>query len=174
MTTILLTPKHIAWDSRTSWGNLMMTVDQPKVSFVNGMGIAVAGNSGVADYINNEVLRGTDVADAVLAARGMIHPDEADDIEVLIFQEFPSHPFGFRTWHLNMKSPFPGEITPTVAIGSGGDFALAAFKAHCSPKQCLEIAAECDTGTGGPFYVYEVLPQLRASVKKKRTVARRK
>lgn len=43
-------------------------------------------------------------------------------------------------------------------IGSGGGYAVAAFKAGASPKRSVEIACEIDVNSGGKIHVHRLRP----------------
>lgn len=47
------------------------------------------------------------------------------------------------------------DIDGIYGIGSGSSIAIGALKAGASIKKALEIAADKDPYTGGPFYFYE-------------------
>lgn len=43
-------------------------------------------------------------------------------------------------------------------IGSGGGYAVAAFKGGAAPKRAVEIACEIDVNSGGKIHVHRIKP----------------
>lgn len=53
------------------------------------------------------------------------------------------------TLYLIGEECLPSQIEAPYAVGSGMDIAIGAMRAGASPRRAVEIAIDCDPGTGG-------------------------
>lgn len=58
------------------------------------------------------------------------------------------------------KAPYPDSVDFPFAIGSGREIALGAMKAGKTPRQALDIAADCDIYSGGEIQVVDIAQAL--------------
>ncbi|WP_028449689.1 hypothetical protein [Chitinibacter tainanensis] len=144
MTTVAWDGKTLAADRQVTYGNQRFEI---KKLFVIGDGKLLMAGAGTADdlklfaswledsFADNELLFGGETP-------------EIDDLQAIVIntQTGESYLYGEKLVPIEIKAPF--------AIGSGGDFAMAAMKLGKSAKEAVELASEIDIFSGfGVDYV---------------------
>lgn len=85
-------------------------------------------------------------------------PDNSDDVDALLLT-----PTGIQHWGTRgICIPIDDD---SYSVGSGSAFALGALRAGATPMKAMEIAAELDRATGGPFV--ELRLEENVSVRRK-------
>lgn len=136
MTTIAVSKRAVAWDSRLTIGD--EKVDHPNDKVITHDNV-IYGASG--DSIDMEELI------SFLTEEGC-RPPKGEWEAVFINKT--------GVFWLSSKTLCPVQMTPPIAIGSGGKFARGAMLAGAPAVKAVEIAALCDPHTGGPIYYYNI------------------
>lgn len=138
MTTIAVTKRHVAWDSRISLGDEKMDCASDKVIVRDGVIYAQAGDAIDMELLIDYITCGDPKAkapkgewEALIITRGGI-----SYIEHTTLNRIP--------------------MKPPMALGSGAQFARGAMLAGASATGAVEIASQCDSKTGGPIYYYTI------------------
>jgi ATP-dependent protease HslVU (ClpYQ) peptidase subunit len=136
MTTIAVTKRHVAWDSRISIGDEKMDCSPDKVVVHDGVIYAQAG-----DAIDVELL--------ISYMKDQKSKPPKGEWELLVIERSTIR------W-LNNATPHPIPVRPPIALGSGAQFARGAMLAGATAAGAVEIASQCDSKTGGPIYYFTI------------------
>lgn len=138
MTTIAVTKRAVAWDSRLSIGDEKMDCAADKVVVRDGIVYAQAG-----DAIDLELL-----ISYITDTTGKLKPPKGSWEALIITRGGISY---IESQTLN-RIP----MLPPIALGSGAQFARGAMLAGATATGAVEIAAQCDSKTGGAIYYYTI------------------
>lgn len=158
MTTIAFCDGIMAADTRAMRGEVILPKHVCKL-FCHEAGV-VLGGSGVSPFLE-EILR---IVQEVLSNDKTMIDSEQQMREVLsmVLRKAPKAKEGM-TWsflvyfpfldrlieiHSDLEEIYSEQVSP-AAIGSGGDYALAAMLAGAGPHVAIEVAMKLDPYTGG-------------------------
>jgi len=132
MTTAVYIPSEglIAYDSRLTEGDSLLTDDFEKLSRFGDIRIIAAGTLG----------------DDIKIAQAFIgESDYTNDFAALIIHEDDVYAF-YRSEEKGLQS---FKLTFPYAVGTGEKYAQAGIKMGLNAVQCVELASKCDVNTGG-------------------------
>jgi ATP-dependent protease HslVU (ClpYQ) peptidase subunit len=144
MTTIAVDNRSIAADGLSAFGREIFRTDKQKLIVKYGRIYAMAGEvaarAAIIEWHNN----GADPATVPLP--GM-------DWNLLVVDLDGIRLYGNNT-------PYPTEIKPPFALGSGDAYAIGAMEAGATPREAVEIAAKRNTHTGGQIVSLDISKAL--------------
>lgn len=157
MTTVAVSHTEIAYDSQVTYGNRKAATPRPKVTIVKGTVYAAAGDASAVELLPKWHQAGA-------------KPDKAPkgDWEFLAITRA-----GMR--HYTDSSPHGVSVQAPMALGSGGDFALAAMVLGHSATDGVKLAAALDVYTGfeiASHTLEDVLGPIKKPRKKRRAAQR--
>lgn len=135
MTTILFTVDSVAYDSQMTSGHVAGRCGSEKVQVLKGMLFGVAGDADCGERVPHWFVAGANQKKVPVGEWEMTVVMQTS-VGPLIRRVTSEQPSGFFI-------EFP------AAIGSGGNFALAAHLAGADAGQAVVIAAQLDILTGG-------------------------
>lgn len=127
--------KTIAWDSRSTSGNLITSDESEKMTKVDDVKFWICGS------IADEQL----LIDMYFGEKSEVIPEA----NAIVFDEGEVFLIGVNDDALIWKQPLRSDR----AIGSGGDFAMSAMRLGLSAKEAVEHAKTLDCYTGGKVRV---------------------
>lgn len=176
MTTIVMVQKEddvvMGWDSRIHLGRHgYATLATEKVWSYGGVCYGMSGMAAIGDFMRTGDLPEYDEGDPdewVLTKLMPALRERMKDTELGKQGDEPGiYDFslllavGGRAYDVDGAFSASRYEEGLYAIGSGGDYALGALKAGTTVLRALEIAAECDSGTGGTLTVRSAKDMVR-------------
>lgn len=140
MTTIAYKDGVIAYDSRTTAGDVITNDHSDKHHEHNGVHFFMCGT--LADY------------DAFFAAFEGEKRDSALQVSCLALVNGKLFVCGYESESGVWKSPI--DMTQSYAIGSGSQFAWGAMDCGASAAQAVRVAMKRDTCTGGAVRIFQI------------------
>jgi ATP-dependent protease HslVU (ClpYQ) peptidase subunit len=142
VTTIAVSKRAIAWDSRLTIGD--EKIDSPRDKVIVHDGVIYASAGDVFDM--QHLIAFIKDPKANKAPKG--------EWEALFINKK-------GVFWLSDATTFPIQRLAPIALGSGGQFALGAMIAGANAVKAVEIASQCDSKTGGPIYYYNIADVTR-------------
>lgn len=142
MTTIAVSKRAIAWDSRITIGE--EKIDNPRDKVITHGDVIYASAGDVIDM--QELIAFITDPKSNKAPKG--------DWDAIFINKK-------GIFWLSNATPSPIQRHAPLALGSGGQFARGAMLAGANAQKAVEIAAQCDSRTGGPIYYINIASVTR-------------
>lgn len=147
MTTIATDGKTIAADGRSFLGDVWHRDDKEKIFVEDGSIFAFAGDRPIRDAVVKWYKSGADAS--------QIPPAKNPTWTLMVVDRR-----GITI--IDSECPYPTEIVPPFAMGSGSIYAFGAMDAGCSPEEAVKAASRRDPYTGGEIQVINIAEALSA------------